>query len=352
MATAASETTDRVLTRGVQFVPQGIGGYDENWYPVCLSTEVKPDRVRGFRFLNGKVIVFRNRDGEVSVMSAYCRHLGVDLSLAEVDGHTIRCPYHHWEYDNTGQCVGTAVGDEPPSKAKLYRYISAERYGLIWAYNGTEPGYELPGFPIEDNELEFIVCRSVELPMDSFMLYSNTMDLQHLVSLHKVKFETWPEDIEVTDRTISYSQDMVAPKIGRAVQHVKLHGTNCITLCAEIKGRPTFMMSSGLNVKGPLTRTFNVTATTKSGSPHGKKAVGIPLLDKLAIKLHLKAVDAFGKKLNAEDDPIFRTISPRIDSLSPSDKCLQIYFKFARNYPRSNIAEDLICNDYHAAAPK
>jgi phenylpropionate dioxygenase-like ring-hydroxylating dioxygenase large terminal subunit len=346
------ESDERLYKRGVRFVPQGIGGYDENWYPICLSSEVKRGRIGGFKFLNGKVIIVRNPAGELTALSAYCRHLGVDLSLGTLVGGLVRCPYHHWQYDASGQCVKTAVGDTPPSRAKLFDFPVRERLGLVWIYNGEEPAYEVPHFSVEESELEFMVCRGVELPMDPFMLFSNTMDLQHLISLHGARFDTMPEQFDIQERTISYSQEMEMPKIGYSVQTVKLWGTNCITLESEIKGRPSFMMSPGLCIKGPITRTFNVSATLRSDSRlRGAKAT-TDLREKLKTKMHVRLLDAFGRKLNADDDPIFRGISPRLDNLSASDKALSIYFDYARSYPRSNVAEDLICNDYRAAAPR
>jgi len=189
------------------------------------------------------------------------------------------------------------------------------------------------------------------VPMDPFMLYSNTLDLQHLISLHEVTFDQFPEEFDVTERTIAYSQDMTIPRLGRSKQDVKLHGTNCISLCSDIRGRQTFMMSAGLVTVGPLTKTFNISATLKTGSSLAGRKPASRHLDKLLIKLHVRAVDAFGKKLNEEDAPIFRTISPRMDVLTERDSALSLYFNFARNYPRSNIAEDLICNDYMENAP-
>ncbi|MCC7411154.1 MAG: Rieske (2Fe-2S) protein [Gammaproteobacteria bacterium] len=340
--------SDAWLSRGVAFTPQGVDGYHECWYPLCLSSEVKPGTVRGFRFLNGKLVVFRNAAGEVSVMSAYCRHLGVDLSLAKVTGDNIRCPYHHWEYDRGGQCVKTAIGDTPPKRARLFRFPSAENLGVVWVYNGEKPAYDLPRFPVDESELVYYTCRSIEAPMDPFMLYSNTMDLQHLISLHGAKFDTMPTEFDVGPRNISYTQDMTVPMLGRTTQQVKLHGTNCITLCSQVRGRPSFLMSAGLCLQGPRTRTFNISATLKRDAGDGALSRSI---ERLKAWAHVRMLDAFGKKLNADDDPIFRTISPRIDSLSGSDLALRIYFDYIAKYPRSRVAEDLIRNDYLAAAP-
>jgi hypothetical protein len=239
------------------------------------------------------------------------------------------------------------VGDTPPSRARLFRYPASEHLGLVWVYSGETPAYDPPRFTVDEEDLELYTCRSVELPMDPFVLYSNSMDLQHLVSLHGVKFESMPSEFDVREHSISYSQDMTAPKLGRSTQHVTLFGTNCIRLESEVNGRRSFLMSAGLCVEGPMTRTFNISATIKAGRlgrPGGP-------VEKLRTKLHVRLLDAFGKKLNAEDDPIFRSISPRLDNLSASDRALQIFFDYVKRYPRSHVAEDLIRNDYRSSCP-
>ncbi len=356
MATALNEShliEDSRYHRGTQFTPQGIGGYDENWYPLCLMSEAKRGRVAGFKFLDGRVVVLRSQSGEVSVLSAYCRHLGVDLSLGKLVGPDLdlRCPYHHWQYDHSGRCVKTAVGDTPPPRAKLFKFPVRESLGLVWIYNGEEPAYELPTFSVDESELVFEVCRAVELPMDSFVLFSNSMDLQHLISLHGARFNTMPTEFDVTERGIAYSQEMEVPRLGHATQRVKLSGTNCITIESEMRGRESFMMSTGLAVKGPITKTFNVSASLKSDSHLRENKRRSSVFEKLKIRLHVKMLDAFLKKLNSDDDPILRSISPRRDSLSASDTALAIYFDYAMRYPRSNVAQDLIRNDYREAAP-
>lgn len=344
MASAPNISESRaIFDRGEKFTPQGVGGYDENWYPVCLADEVGSEEVKGFDFLNGRVIVFRRQDGFVAVMSAFCRHLGVDLSIGQVVGDHVRCPYHHWEYDATGACVKNAVGDPVPPRARLFRFPTVENYGIIWAYNGETPAYEPPIFDVPEADLTYSTIRSVEVPMDSFMLYSNALDIQHLVSVHGIQFRKRPDKIERTERTMVYEQQQLIPGIGETDQKVKLIGTNCIQISNKIMGRQTYMMSAGLMIRGPLTRTFNVTATPRSGDKAGEDEM---------IRQHIKMVENFGLQLNAEDDPVMRTVSPRLDNLSSSDQMLSLYFNFAKNYPRNSIATDMICNDYKQTAAK
>jgi len=90
------------------------GLFSQSWFPICLSTDVAPGQVRGYQFLDGRVVVVRGEDGRARVMSAYCPHLGADLSLGTVAGSTVRCAFHHWRYDDAGRCIATGPGDPPP----------------------------------------------------------------------------------------------------------------------------------------------------------------------------------------------------------------------------------------------
>ena len=65
--------------------------------------------------------------------------------VPEEDG--LRCPYHGWKYDSTGQCIQMPA--EPadstfPSRVKLTSYPVQELGGLIWAYLGPDPAPLLP----------------------------------------------------------------------------------------------------------------------------------------------------------------------------------------------------------------
>ncbi len=70
------------------------------WYPVALSSEIASGQAVGAAFLGGRVVIYRSELGVPHVRSAYCRHLGADLSVGKVVGESLRCAFHHWEYDS------------------------------------------------------------------------------------------------------------------------------------------------------------------------------------------------------------------------------------------------------------
>ena len=87
------------------------GLFSESWFPICLSRELPVGKIVGVDFLDGRVVAYRGQTGEARVMSAYCAHVGADLSVGDIQGDTIRCAFHHWRYDGDGVCVSTKVGD-------------------------------------------------------------------------------------------------------------------------------------------------------------------------------------------------------------------------------------------------
>jgi phenylpropionate dioxygenase-like ring-hydroxylating dioxygenase large terminal subunit len=75
---------------GTEFEPQGVRGFDQCWYPLALSSELDQGQVLGRDFLSGRVVLYRTTDGKAHVLSAYCRHLGADLSVGTVVGDELR----------------------------------------------------------------------------------------------------------------------------------------------------------------------------------------------------------------------------------------------------------------------
>jgi phthalate 4,5-dioxygenase len=123
------------------------------WLPVLLATELTgpdcpPVRVK---VLGERLIAFRDTRGRLGLIHEFCAHRGVSLWFGRNEENGIRCPYHGWKYDVTGQCVD--VPSEPAdngfcAKIRLDAYPCIERAGVIWAYLGpagakpAEPAYD------------------------------------------------------------------------------------------------------------------------------------------------------------------------------------------------------------------
>jgi phthalate 4,5-dioxygenase len=120
------------------------------WIPAMLAEELPrpncpPVRVQ---LLGERLIAFRDTRGRIGLMDEFCAHRGVSLWFGRNEESGLRCCYHGWKFDVTGQCID--VPSEPAEsgfaqKIKLKAYETLELGGVIWAYMG--PQAEKPAPP-------------------------------------------------------------------------------------------------------------------------------------------------------------------------------------------------------------
>src|SRR5579859_3251852 len=111
------------------------------WIPAMLSSEVPTpdsDPVR-ILLLNEKLIAFRDTSGQVGLIQNHCPHRGASLFFARNEESGLRCVYHGWKFDVTGQCVD--MPNEPAesnfkTKVRAVAYPCVERNGVVWTYMG------------------------------------------------------------------------------------------------------------------------------------------------------------------------------------------------------------------------
>lgn len=123
------------------------------WIPALLAEELArancpPMQVQ---LLGERLIAFRDTQGRIGLMDEFCAHRGASLWFGRNEEDGLRCSYHGWKYDVTGQCVD--VPSEPAESGfcrqiKLRSYPTVEKGGIIWAYMGPpaerppEPAFE------------------------------------------------------------------------------------------------------------------------------------------------------------------------------------------------------------------
>src|SRR5688572_3667321 len=111
------------------------------WIPALLADELPendcpPVRVK---LLSERLIAFRDSVGRLGLMDEFCAHGGVSLWLGRNEECGLRCPYHGWKYDVTGQCVDMPSEPEHSTfanKVRLQAYPLIERGGVLWTYMG------------------------------------------------------------------------------------------------------------------------------------------------------------------------------------------------------------------------
>ena len=75
-----------------------------NWQLICHSSNIpNPGDYFTFNFFNERLVAVRNESDDINVFHNVCSHRAT--KLLEDDGNCgkrIRCPYHAWSYDLSG----------------------------------------------------------------------------------------------------------------------------------------------------------------------------------------------------------------------------------------------------------
>jgi phenylpropionate dioxygenase-like ring-hydroxylating dioxygenase large terminal subunit len=127
------------------------------WLPVLLSQELPapdcpPVRVK---VMGEDFVAFRDTKGRVGLVDPHCPHRGANLFFGRNEECGIRCVYHGWKFDVTGECLempglrDAHNYEELRRQVRLKAYPMRERGEMIWAYLGAD------GTPPEFPDFEF-----------------------------------------------------------------------------------------------------------------------------------------------------------------------------------------------------
>ena len=133
-----------------------IAGLHPNyWYPVDHEHALRKSGVIETTFWDQPIAVFRGADGKIAAIENRCAHRQIRLSLGQVKGCRLVCPYHGWGYDCDGRVTDIPhdlFGHEMP-RFRVKSYPVRVRYGLIWVFPGDASLAESTPMP-EIPELE------------------------------------------------------------------------------------------------------------------------------------------------------------------------------------------------------
>jgi 5,5'-dehydrodivanillate O-demethylase len=163
------------------------------WQPVGLTDLVKrkPQRLK---LLGEELVLYRGESGKAVLMQLRCAHRSVALDYGRVEGDNLRCPYHGWLYDSTGQCLAQPAEPEGSSfkeKVQLRAYPTQEAGGLVFAYLGPAPAPVLPMYDVlaADDGVKGVQMRNVNA--NWLNAVENIVDISHLAWLHGHTFPAY-----------------------------------------------------------------------------------------------------------------------------------------------------------------
>jgi phthalate 4,5-dioxygenase oxygenase subunit len=118
------------------------------WQPAALVDELSGNRpVKPVRVLGESFVAFRDGQGRYGLIERACPHRGTDLAFGRLEHGGLRCSFHGWLFDVTGQCLETPAEPEGSRLCANIRhkaYPVVEKSGILFAYMG---GGEPPACP-------------------------------------------------------------------------------------------------------------------------------------------------------------------------------------------------------------
>jgi nitrite reductase/ring-hydroxylating ferredoxin subunit len=321
--------------RGVKYEGED-GKFSQTWFPICKSSEVPAGEVIGRSFLDGEVVVFRGENGVASVMSAYCPHNGAHLKTGEVIGDELRCAFHHWCFNAAGKCTKTGAGDPVPPRGNTFAYPTQERFGLIWAFNGTEATWDIPDLVYPDDELVFHPSvDTLDLISDPWCFMCNTLDFNHLRCVHGIYFDQEDpiDHIKWTDHSVVYPLKGKFKETDEPIQYdLGIFGTNIFWQTGYIKGRWFgFLFPVGMHRPG-TSRSYFVMASRKVDGD----------AEDPATKEFLDFVLDLEKVVVSQDMEILNSIRYTRGHFTKSDRALAKFIDHLNAFPRAHPGAEYI----------
>ena len=126
------------------------------WFQVAWSDEIGVGDVHRMKYFDREMIAWRTQSGTLTVMDAYCEHLGAHLGHGgHVEGEVIACAFHGWQWNTEGRNVCIPYQDRPNRGRRIRTYPVVERNASVYIWHdtaGREPYFEAPDIFADFND--------------------------------------------------------------------------------------------------------------------------------------------------------------------------------------------------------
>ena len=171
------------------------------WFAVSYSDEIATGQSKPIRYFGHDMVLFRTESGEAVVLDAYCPHLGAHLGKGiegepdkggKIKGEAIACPFHGWQFDKNGHCVGVPYAKNMPPKVQGKRSLKSwplvEMNQVIWVWyhpEDAEPLWSVTELgPLHDDQWGELERHEWVVKSCAQEMAENGSDPAHFVYVH------------------------------------------------------------------------------------------------------------------------------------------------------------------------
>jgi 5,5'-dehydrodivanillate O-demethylase len=223
------------------------------WQPVQNARDLAAGRAKPLKVMSEEFTLYRGESGEPHLVAFRCAHRGTQLSTGWVEGDNLRCFYHGWMYDGSGQCVEQPAEPEPfCQRIRIRSYPVQEYLGLIFAYLGEGEPPPLPRYH-EFEEPGIVENGPPNVwPCSFFNRLENSPDPVHLAFVHRYS-PFWESGLtgipDVSGQETDYGIEVRAHRPGDRVRvtHFHMPNINLISNSGE-QGEPETGHGASINL--------------------------------------------------------------------------------------------------------
>lgn len=188
---------------------------------MAWSDEIGVGDVLRLKYFDREMIAWRARSGRLTVMDAYCEHLGAHLGFGgHVQGEVLQCPFHGWQWNHEGRNTCIPYEDRPNRGRRIRTFPTVERNESVYIWHdldGREPYFEVPdvfasfadGSSAADYYPQQRLYRS-GLELHPQYVLENGVDFAHFKFVHKTPIipvftrHDFGQPVSYVDFTISF----------------------------------------------------------------------------------------------------------------------------------------------------
>ncbi|MBF6173120.1 Rieske 2Fe-2S domain-containing protein [Nocardia blacklockiae] len=210
--------------------------YARGWHCLGLAAPFRDGKPHAVQAFGTKLVVWADSNGEIKVLDSYCRHLGGDLSMGEIKGDSIACPFHDWRWGGNGRCTSIPYARRVPPLARTRSWITMERNGQLFVWQDHEgnpppPEVDIPYIkgPYTDAEGNFtdqLNSGWTDWTWESMLIegancreiIDNVVDMAHFFYIHYA-FPTFFKNVFEGHIATQYLETKGRPDIGMASKY-------------------------------------------------------------------------------------------------------------------------------------
>jgi 3-ketosteroid 9alpha-monooxygenase subunit A len=165
--------------------------YARGWHCLGLAEQYKDGKPHSLSIFGTRLVVYKGESGKLSILNAWCPHMGADLALGDVKGDSLVCKFHAWSWGADGICNHIPYAKRIPPKARTKTWPTCEQNKMLFVWNDPEgnpptddvaiPRIEQVSNPEEWSDWGMIDWK---ININCRELIDNIADMAHFVSVH------------------------------------------------------------------------------------------------------------------------------------------------------------------------